>query len=245
MQETETWLKIGHIVGAHGVRGELRIYPASDFPERFEQPGQRWLQRTPHHPPQPVELVRGRYQPGKNLYVIQLANVGDRTQAEQLKGAVLLVPTSDRQPTEPGEFHVQDLIGLTAIHQPTGQVIGTVTNLFSAGNDLLEVTRSPQPSPAIAAPPEPTGTQPEPTERAPTVNPTSTDHQTEAVANTATFHPSHRKSKRRKQRKPKGDRPQAVLIPFVEEIVPVVDLDRGCMEVNPPAGLIDWLEDNG
>ncbi|HEY9659223.1 MAG TPA: ribosome maturation factor RimM, partial [Allocoleopsis sp.] len=37
------WLEIGKIVGVQGLKGEVRIYPNSDFPERFEQPGKRWL----------------------------------------------------------------------------------------------------------------------------------------------------------------------------------------------------------
>jgi len=35
----------GTITAPQGLDGEVRVYSNSDFPERFEQPGQRWLQR--------------------------------------------------------------------------------------------------------------------------------------------------------------------------------------------------------
>ncbi|MGL5511579.1 MAG: ribosome maturation factor RimM, partial [Microcoleaceae cyanobacterium] len=35
------FIEIGKIVAAHGLLGEVRVYPESDFPERFLEPGQR------------------------------------------------------------------------------------------------------------------------------------------------------------------------------------------------------------
>ena len=43
MAESEDWLIVGKLVGAQGLQGELRVNPASDFPERFTTPGSRWL----------------------------------------------------------------------------------------------------------------------------------------------------------------------------------------------------------
>ena len=37
----QKWLEIGTIVAAQGLRGEVRVYPSSDFPERFLEPGTR------------------------------------------------------------------------------------------------------------------------------------------------------------------------------------------------------------
>ena len=39
MPDTEDWLMVGTVVGAQGLQGEVKINPASDFPERFTQPG--------------------------------------------------------------------------------------------------------------------------------------------------------------------------------------------------------------
>jgi 16S rRNA processing protein RimM len=136
------WLEIGKIVAAQGLKGELRVYPTSDFPERFETPGERWLLRPGASEPEPIELLSGRYLSGKRLYVICLAGITDRTQAEALRDARLMVPESDRPPLEEDEFHVLDLIDLPVYDQVTQTLIGTVTAVVPAGNDLLEVQKS-------------------------------------------------------------------------------------------------------
>jgi 16S rRNA processing protein RimM len=138
-QEQEL-LVVGRVVAAQGLQGELRVLPLSDFPERFTRPGRRWLQRH-QQPARTVELVSGRVLPGKELFVIRLQGIADRGSAEALVGEELLVPASDRPPLAEGEFHLLDLVGLEVrlLGQGPATVLGQVTNLIHAGNDLLEV----------------------------------------------------------------------------------------------------------
>ncbi|WP_017301721.1 ribosome maturation factor RimM [Nodosilinea nodulosa] len=137
---TADWVEIGRIVAPQGIKGEVRVYPSSDFPERFLEPGDRWLKRPRSLTPEVVQLVRGRHVDGKGLYVVQLAGVDSREEAEALRDAVLMVPAGDRPRLDPDEFYVADLVGLRVVVQATGAEIGTVTDIFAAGNDLLEVT---------------------------------------------------------------------------------------------------------
>ncbi len=176
---SEDWLEIGKIVAPHGLRGEVRVYPSTDFPERFEIPGTRWL-RLPHAPkaePQPIELLSGQFLEGKGLYLVRLADVADRNGAEALRNGVLLVPGSDRLPLAEDEFHFSDLMGLRVCLQATGEAIGTVVEIYAIANDLLVVE----------------------------------------LDETA----------------------EKVTVPFVREIVPVVDLAGGKLEIAPPAGLLE------
>ncbi|NEP00467.1 MAG: ribosome maturation factor RimM [Symploca sp. SIO2E9] len=202
----DDWLEIGTIVSPQGLKGELRVYPNSDFPERFEQPGQRWLQRPGETEPQPIELLGGRYIPGKGLYVVQLAGVENRNQAEALRGYRLLVPESDRPELGEDEYHVRDLLNLEVFNQLTGEVIGVVVDVIPAGNTILEVKLNQQPTPAPVEP------------EAPIPN---------------------RTSKQRKLKRQKTPKASTVLIPFVKEIVPVVDLESGRIEITPPVGLLE------
>lgn len=187
------WIEIGKVVAAQGLRGEVRVLSCSDFPERFLTPGERWLRPSPKALPEAIALLTGRAIPGKNLYIVRLEGITNRDQAEALRGAMLLVPASDRPALEPGEFHVSDLVGLTVIHHQTQALIGTVVDLFAASQDVLVVQL----------------------DHPPIVPPTQ-----------------------KKRRKPKPPRPATVLIPFVEAIVPVVDLARQRLEVLPPLGLL-------
>ncbi len=140
------WIEIGKIVAAQGLKGEVRIYPNSDFPERFLEPGTRWLLSAGQAQPQPIELVRGRYMDGKGMFVVQLAGIDHRDQAEALRGASLMVPASDRPILDEDEYHVVDLLGLEVVDQASQRSIGVVTDVIPAGNDLLEVKRHPDPT---------------------------------------------------------------------------------------------------
>ncbi|MEC4803336.1 MAG: ribosome maturation factor RimM [Jaaginema sp. PMC 1079.18] len=184
--ESQDWLEIGTIVAPQGLQGEVRVYPDSDFPERFEVPGIRWLQ-APHRSdePQPIQLLAGRNVPGKKLYILKLEGIGDRPQAETLRGYKLLVPRSDRPELDEDEYHVADLVNLEVFHQETQELIGVVVDIFVAGNDLLAVR--------LAHPPE--------------------NHKKQDLS--------------------------IVLIPFVKEIVPIVDLEARRIEALPPPGLLE------
>ncbi|MCU0548751.1 MAG: ribosome maturation factor RimM [Leptolyngbya sp. Prado105] len=176
--ENKGYLEIGKIVAAQGLKGELRVYPNTDFPERFEEPGTRWLLRPNQTEPEAIELISGRYLDGKGLYVIQIQGIGDRNAAEALRDCQILVPESERPELEEGEFHVADLLGLSVYDQASQEFIGTVINVIPSGHDLLEV----------------------------------------------------------KKDTPEG---KTILIPFVEAIVPIVDLEQRRIEITPPPGLLD------
>lgn len=139
LPDLQEWIEIGKIVAPQGLKGELRVYPNSDFPERFLEPGDRWMLVPGTDELQKIKLQSGRVLAGKGLYVVTFAEVSDRDQADSIRNARLFVPASDRPELEEDEFHVADLIGLSVFHQSTHMLIGTVVDVMPAGNDLLEV----------------------------------------------------------------------------------------------------------
>jgi len=205
--EIDDLVEIGTIVGVLGLKGEVKVRQTTDFPERFTKAGERWLRVKGALLPQKVELVKGRVVPGKDVYVVKLAQINDRTQAEALKGGILYVDKCDRPPLEKDEYHVSDLIGLEVYNQQNRENIGIIKDVFSAGNDILEVKLHQQPE--------------------------ITDKKKQTNLENIT-----RVSKRKKFR-PKQVKEKTVLIPFVQEIVPVVDLNKKIIEINPPLGLLD------
>lgn len=151
-------LVVGRLVAAQGLKGELRVLPLSDFPERFTRPGPRWL-RAPGGQARPVTLEAGRQLPGKELFVVRLGGIDQRTAAEAVVGQELLVEASDRLPLAPGEFHLLDLVGLevrlltdAADPASAGPPLGRVTDLIHAGNDLLEVELDRPGAPRVLIP---------------------------------------------------------------------------------------------
>jgi len=157
-QPSPELLLVGRLVAAQGLKGELRVLPLSDFPERFTRPGPRWL-RPPGGQARPVALEAGRQLPGKDLFVVRLNGIDHRTAAEAVVGHELLVEASDRPPLAPGEFHLLDLVGLevrllaaAGDPAPAGPALGRVTDLIHGGNDLLEVELDRPGTPRVLIP---------------------------------------------------------------------------------------------
>jgi 16S rRNA processing protein RimM len=146
---SDEWLEVGTIVSPQGLQGEVKVLSLSDFPERFEKKGQRWLRSPKGETPQLVNLKYGRNIPGKNLYIVKLAEINSREQAEALKNYKLLVPIGDRVPLAKDEYHVADLIDLAVYLQETGELVGHVRDIFSTGHDLLEVELIPKLIPEV------------------------------------------------------------------------------------------------
>ena len=203
------WLEVGTITSPQGLKGELRVYPDSDFPERFTQAGKRWMKDPKTSAIKEVQLKGGRYIAGKNLYVIKLEGVENREAAEEFRDYKLLVDKSDRPKLKKDEYHVSDLVGLEVFHQETQENIGVVIDLYSAGNDLLEIRLHKQPEVEVKV-----------------------EKDLSQIS---------RRSKRKKFRA-KSKQPTTIFVPFVREIVPVVDISNKKIEISPPDGLIDIHE---
>ena len=138
MSEKEKWMSIGEIVAPQGLRGDIRIKPSSDFPERFTKPGKRWIQKTDELPTE-IKLTKGTLIPGKSIYVLSIEGISNRSSAEKVIGWKLVMPVDSRPKLNEDEYHYFDLIGLEARRGPKKTVIGYVTDLIKGGNDLLEI----------------------------------------------------------------------------------------------------------
>jgi 16S rRNA processing protein RimM len=127
-------LVVGEIRGPHGVRGDVRIDPRTDVPDRFV-PGAVLL--CDEIGPLTIETVRGEMsQP-----IVRFEGFDSREAAERLKDRLLRV-TRDRSRTAiaPGSFLWADLVGVV-VETPDGARLGTVRDLLRAGGaDVLIVT---------------------------------------------------------------------------------------------------------
>ena len=138
MLEKDKWILIGEIVAPQGLRGDIRIKPCSDFPERFTKPGKRWIQKTNELPTE-IQLKKGTLIPGKSIYILSIEGVSNRSSAEKIIGWKLVIPVDNRPILSKDEYHYFDLIGLEARIGPKKTLIGYVTDLITGGNDLLEI----------------------------------------------------------------------------------------------------------
>ena len=123
---------IGHIVAPHGVRGDVRIYPDTDFPKRFLQMKYGYIDGKKY------EVAAARLH--KRVVLMKFVGVDDRNAAELLRGKELQVPREDLMPLKEGQHYIFDIIGMTA-YDLQDVKLGTVTDVLRTGsNDVYVVT---------------------------------------------------------------------------------------------------------
>ena len=124
-------VKVGKVTGAFGIRGELKIYPYTDKPDRFEELDRVFIDQ------QEYVISNVRYQ--KNLVLLKFQGISDRNAAEKLRGAELTINRENLRELEEDEYFIFDLIGLEAVDE-NRKHIGRVSDVIqNSAQDLYEI----------------------------------------------------------------------------------------------------------
>jgi 16S rRNA processing protein RimM len=120
-QESST-IEIGRIGRAHGTRGDVKV-------------ALHWAGSQALHHVSTVVLRRPgdtdatwrveRARPTPKGYLLKLEGIDDRTAAEAIRGASVLVDRGELPELEPGEYYLSDLVGLRVVSPagPVGEVV--------------------------------------------------------------------------------------------------------------------------
>ena len=132
----QAWIAVGEIVGAFGIRGEVKALPQTDFPERFAQTPILYLgdARAPHA----VQHARQH----QRIVIVKLEGVDDMVAAARLRGVTLWIPEAERMPLPADQFYLSDVVGLPVTHV-NGQPLGTVADYITSGANDRFVVRTP------------------------------------------------------------------------------------------------------
>lgn len=130
-------ITIGIIVAPHGVRGDLRIMPQTDFPDRFLTMDVCYIDGKEYH------ITSARFH--KQFILATFKEVPDRNTAELMARKEIQVRRDDLVELPEGRYYIFDIIGLT-VEDTKGNVLGTVSDVLQPGaNDVYVVTQDGQP----------------------------------------------------------------------------------------------------
>ncbi|TVR73203.1 MAG: 16S rRNA processing protein RimM [Sphaerobacteraceae bacterium] len=133
-QESPQRLVIGRITSPHGVRGELRMYIYSHFPDNILQLEKIYIGDAS----EPRAVSRSRLK--DNLAIMRVEGITSREMVDELRDELVRIDLEDAAPLEEGEFYHFEIIGLTALTEE-GEQVGTVTDIIETGaNDVYVIT---------------------------------------------------------------------------------------------------------
>ena len=132
MEET---LRVGVITSTHGVRGEVKVFPTTDDPGRFNKLKEVLLDTGKEL--KPMEITQVKF--FKNMVILKFKGFDNINDIEIYKGKDLLIHRDQAVKLGPDENFIVDLIGLLVITDQKEE-LGTLKDVLQTGaNDVYVV----------------------------------------------------------------------------------------------------------
>ena len=129
------YFQIGRIVNTHGIKGELKVVPLTNNPERFEKLESVLLDRNNNLEKHKIDGIKYL----KGFVVLKLEGVDTIEDAQAFKGVFILVDRKNAVKLPKDSFFICDLIG-SEVRNVEGMILGKLTDILSTGgNDVFVI----------------------------------------------------------------------------------------------------------
>lgn len=136
----EDLFQIGAVTSTHGLRGELKVYPTTDEPARYQKLKEVILDTGKEQLSLKIEHARLF----KQMVIIKFEGFDHINEVEKFKGAKLYVMRENALELREDEYYFADLAGLR-VETEEGQLLGKVTDILQTGaNDVYVIGRERQ-----------------------------------------------------------------------------------------------------
>lgn len=128
-------ISVGEICGTYGYRGELKVIPLTDFPERFAKMSEVWVDKNGKMRLLHIDSVK----PYKQFYLFKFKGLDSKEEAALLFHGHLKVEEKDLSPLPDGSYYIFQLIGLEVVDEERGSLGKLVDVLQTGANDVYVV----------------------------------------------------------------------------------------------------------
>ena len=130
---------LGRVVGAHGLRGELRVRLLDERDNNLRAVASVWLAREEGDPKAVEARVRAVGSGRRGEARLALEGIDRREAADALRGRWVLARAEELAPLPPGEYYQYELVGCR-VEDGEGRALGTVAGIWETGApDVLVV----------------------------------------------------------------------------------------------------------
>lgn len=135
----EDFLQVGVITGTHGLKGEVKVFPTTDDPERFEDLESVFLDTGREKKSLTIQNVRYF----KKYVILKFKGYDDINLVEGWRQKSLLVDREHALPLGENENFIADLIGLRVLNED-GSELGELVDVLQTGANDVYAVRTPE-----------------------------------------------------------------------------------------------------
>ncbi len=130
----EDMLKVGIITSTHGVRGEVKVYPATDDINRFKKLKQVFLDNGKEKTPLEIESVKFF----KQMVILKFKDINNVDDVVSFRQKDLYVQRKDAVKLKKDEYFIADLIGMDVYEEE--HLLGELKDVIITGaNDVYVI----------------------------------------------------------------------------------------------------------
>lgn len=131
---------LGKVVGAQGIRGEVKIYSFGDAPSDFNKYEKALLVLPGDEEDEAMSYTVEKARIQGNLAIVKFSEIVDRNAAESMRDSAVYVEAGDLEELPDDTFYVRDLEGLSVIDDDTGLSVGVLEEVIqNAAQDVYRI----------------------------------------------------------------------------------------------------------
>lgn len=131
----EKMLQVGAITSTHGIRGEVKVFPTTDDPNRFKKLKEVVLDTGKEQLTLEIQSVKFF----KQFVILKFKGYDNINDIEKYKGKNIYVTRENAVKLEKDEYFIADMIG-SVVEDEDGNVLGTLKDVMQTGaNDVYVV----------------------------------------------------------------------------------------------------------
>lgn len=131
-------LRVGIITSTHGIRGEVKVFPTTDNPDRFKKLDRVYISGRLPEEILHVEKAR-RF---KNQVILKFKEYDNINDVEKFRQSDILIDRKDAEELQDDEYFIDDLIGLS-VFSDDGRDLGNLKEVYETGaNDVFVIEKA-------------------------------------------------------------------------------------------------------
>lgn len=131
----DNFLRVGVISSTHGIKGEVKVYPTTDDPNRFKELKQVILDTGKEQIPLDIEGVKFF----KQMVILKFKGIDNINDIEKYRGKDLLIDREYAMELKEDEYYIYDLIDSEVFTEDGNRLGVLVEILTTAANDVFVV----------------------------------------------------------------------------------------------------------